>query len=126
MVGDEERWAPMRWIITLMLLAGTLGPAAAQPADSVVATGSVLMGCRALVENDPNGDMMQMGACAGAIRASLDIGAEVRQICPVDYVGVLQAARVVIGFVDEKPERKSEHFGPLAMTALGYRWPCSR
>jgi hypothetical protein len=31
---------------------------------------------------------------------------------------------VVIMFVDERPERKSDQFGPLALTALGDRWPC--
>ena len=113
----------MRWIIMLTAFFGTVGSAAAQPADSIVATGPLLLGCRALVENDPNGDMMQMGACAGAVRAALDIGREVRRACGPGDGGVLEAARVVIMFVDEKPERKSEHFGPLAVTALGYRWP---
>ena len=116
----------MRWLIILALFLGTLGSSVAQPSDSVVATGSLLMGCRALVENAPTGDMMQMGACAGAVRAALDIGREVGRACTPPNDGVLEAARVVIMFVDEKPERKSEHFGPLAVTALGFRWPCSK
>jgi hypothetical protein len=116
----------MRWIISLVVFAGTMGSAAAQPADSVVTTVSLLMGCRALVENDPTGDMMQIGACAGAVRATLDISRAVGKVCPPADGGVLESARVVIMFVDEKPERRSEHFGPLAMTALGYRWPCPK
>jgi hypothetical protein len=114
----------MRCILTLVLLVVAVGSAAAQPADSIVATGPLLMGCRSLVENDPDGNQMGMGACAGAVRAAVDISREIRRSCPEGYVGVLEAARVVINFVDEKPERKSEHFGPLAMTAIGYRWPC--
>ena len=113
----------MRWLM-LALLCGAIGSAKAQPADSVLATGSVVVGCRALVENVPGGDMMRMGACAGAVRAALDIGRSLRRVCPSDNVGTVDAARVVIAFVDEHPERTSEHFGPLALAALGYRWPC--
>ena len=76
----------MRWFITLAVFAGTVGSAAAQTGDSVVATGSVLMGCRALVENDLNGDPMQMGACAGAVRAALDISNDVGRACPAVQV----------------------------------------
>ncbi len=113
----------MRWLM-LAILAGVAGPAVAQPADSIVATGNVLMGCRSLVENDPNGDQMRMGACAGAVRAAADIGRSTRRACPPMQEVVLEAARVVIMFVDEEPERKSEEFGPLALTAIGYKWPC--
>ena len=31
---------------------------------------------------------------------------------------------MVIEFVDERPERKSDQFGPLVLKALGGRWPC--
>jgi hypothetical protein len=115
----------MRWI-TFTVLVGAMGSAVAQPADSIVATAPLLMGCRALVENDPNGSQMQMGACAGAVRATLDISREGGRACPPAGGGVLEAARAVIMFVDEKPERKLEHFGPLTMTALEYRWPCQK
>ena len=113
----------MRWIMFALLIA-TVGSAAAQPADSVVATESLVMGCRSLVQNDPNGDQMQMGACAGALRAAIDIGHELGRACPPTDGGVLEAARVVVMFVDERPERKSEGFGPLALMAIGYKWPC--
>jgi Rap1a immunity proteins len=118
-----ERWNMMRWM-TLAVLVGAMGSAAAQPADSIVATGPLLTGCRALVENDPNGDQMQMGACAGAVRATADISRALRRACPPMSDVVIEAARTVIMFVDERPERKSEEFGPLALTAIGYRWPC--
>jgi hypothetical protein len=59
-VGATNR-APMRSLM-LAALMGTAVPAAAQPAESIIATGSILSGCRALVENAPTGDMMQIGA----------------------------------------------------------------
>jgi hypothetical protein len=113
----------MRWLTLAVLLCST-GPAIAQPADSVVATGSLLMGCRALVENAPTGNTMQIGGCAGAVSAALDIGRAQRRVCPPGGSGVLDAAHAVIMFVDERPERKTDQFGPLILMALGDRWPC--
>ena len=110
--------------LVLAALIGAAGPAAAQPAEGIVATGSILMGCRALVENAPTGDMMQIGACAGAVSAALDISRSLRRVCPPAGRGIIDAARVVIMFVDERPERKNDQFGPLVLTALGDRWPC--
>ena len=110
--------------LTFVVLLATAGPVAAQPADSIVATGSLLMGCRSLVENAPAGDMMQMGACAGAVSAAVDISRALRRACPPAGSAVIDAARVVIMFVDERPERKTDKFGPLALTAFGDRWPC--
>ena len=113
----------MRWL-TFAILIATAGPVAAQPTDSIVATGSLLMGCRSLVENAPAGDMMQMGACAGAVSVAVDISRALRRACPPAGGAVIDAARVVIMFVDERPERKNDEFGPLALMALGDRWPC--
>ena len=110
--------------LTFVVLIALAGPVAAQPTDSIVATGSLLMGCRALVENAPTGDMMQMGACAGAVSAAVDISRTLRRACPPAGGAVIDAARVVIMFVDERPERKNDEFGPLALLALGDRWPC--
>ncbi len=113
----------MRPLVLAALISAAV-PAAGQPAAGLVATGSILMGCRALVENAPTGDMMQIGACAGGVSAALDISRSLRRVCPPAGRGVIEAARVVIEFVDERPERKSDQFGPLVLTALGDRWPC--
>ncbi len=110
--------------LTFAVLIGAAGPAAAQGTDSVVATRSLLMGCRVLVQDAPNGDLMQIGACAGAVSAALDISRSLKRACPPAGSGVVDAARVVIMFVDERPERTADQFGPLALTALGYKWPC--
>ncbi len=113
----------MRWVVPAAVLCA-IGSAVAQPADSIVATAPLLIGCRALVENDPDGNPMQMGACAGAVRAAADIGRSMRRSCPPAYDVVIAGARAVIDYVDEDPARRSQEFGPLALTAIGYKWPC--
>jgi hypothetical protein len=113
----------MRYLM-LTALIGIAGQAAAQSSNDVVATGSVLMGCRALVENAPTASAMQMGACAGAVNAAMDISRAQRRSCPPGGGDLITAARMVIEFVDERPERKGDQFGPLVLMALADRWPC--
>jgi Ssp1 endopeptidase immunity protein Rap1a len=109
--------------LAMMTLLASAGTASAQPFN-ITATPTVLAGCRYLVENVPNGDMMQMGACAGAVSSALDISRQLRRSCPPPDVDVLAAARRIIAFVDENPARKADQFGPLALIALSDRWPC--
>ena len=59
-----------------------------------------------------------------AVSAALDISRSQRRACPPGGGSVLEAARVVIMFADERPERRNDHFGPMALVALGDRWPC--
>jgi hypothetical protein len=99
----------IRRCLALAALLGAAAPAVAQPAEGIVATGSILLGCRALVENAPTGDMMQIGACAGAVSVALDISRRKARV-PACRWRVIDAARVVIMFVDERPERKSDRW----------------
>jgi hypothetical protein len=110
--------------LTIAVLIGLASPAMAQMPGGLLATGSLLAGCRAFVENAPTGDMMQMGACAGAVSAVLDVSQTLRRACPPSDVGVIDAARVVIRFSDVRASRASESFGPMALAALSDRWPC--
>jgi len=112
------------------VLAAAVGiaapPAFAQPQAMDVSSQFVLSGCRALVENDPNGNAMQMGACAGAVSSVVDLGASQRHLCPPGDAGLAHAARLVIAFFDEQPGLQSQPFGPVALRALGYHWGCRR
>lgn len=106
--------------------AGAVVPARAQPQAMHVTSQFVLSGCQALVENDPNGNQMQMGACAGAVAVALELGAAQRHVCPPGDAGLAQAARVVIRFFDAEPGLQSQPFGPVAWRALGNHWGCRR
>lgn len=107
-------------------VAGAVAPAGAQPQAMHVTSPFVLSGCRALVENDPNGNQMQMGACAGAVSVAMDLGTAQRHVCPPRDAGLADAARVVIRFFDAEPGLQAQPFGPVAWRALGYHWGCRR
>jgi hypothetical protein len=113
----------MRWIILVAWMA-VAGAAQAQPSDDILATRTLLGGCQSLVENDPNGTPLLIGACAGAASSALTIAQDVRRACPPAGTGVLDVARLVIAFAQERPARQSQPFGSLALTAMSDRWPC--
>jgi len=126
---NRSRFARPAGIAAVALLAFAAfggSDANAQPQQERVTSAFVLAGCRTLVENDPNGNMMQMGACAGAVSTAFDLGKSQRHICPPGDVGLVHAMRTVISFFDEQPSLQSEPFGPVAWRALGARWGCRR
>ena len=115
----------MRWLLLIACTVLSL-PALAQPQREVVTPAFILAGCRTLVENDPNGNMMQMGACAGAVSAVFNLGKDQRHICPPEDADMIAAARVIMGHFNRDPALQSGHFGTVAWRALGERWGCRR
>ncbi len=117
-----------RGVLSAMALAfiGLSAGAFAQPQREHVSPDFVLAGCRALVENDPNGDMMQMGACAGAVSAIVELARAQHRACPPPDAGLVHAARLVISYFDEQPALQSQPFGPNAWRAMEIRWECRR
>jgi hypothetical protein len=99
-------------------------PAAAQ--EDILTTPSLLQGCEALTENAPTASEMQMGACAGSVAAALAIGQAQNLVCMPGDGNVVGAARIVVNFIYERAERRAQPFGPVALSALQARWPCSQ
>jgi hypothetical protein len=46
--------------------------------------------------------------------------------CVPDRSTVGQAVRVIVAYVDQRPERMHEHFEVLVLEALRRAWPCRR
>jgi hypothetical protein len=49
-----------------------------------------------------------------------------RGICPPDGTTVGHAVRVIVTYIDQRPERMREQFEALALEALQQAWPCRR
>ncbi len=113
----------MRWLAAAVLF-GLATPAVAQTSGGMLGTPSMLIGCRAFVENAPTADMMQVGACAGAVSAVMDVARSLRRACPPQDAELVDVTRHVIRFADDNPRLASGPFGELALTALGDRWRC--
>ncbi len=118
----------MRRATLVWLLAGVVGlgvPTVSPAQADIVSTTSLLQGCRSLIENDPNGNPMQMGACAGAVAATVEIARSQGRACaPAGGAGVVPAARVIVNYANESASHRAGAFGPMALAALSYHWRC--
>jgi Rap1a immunity proteins len=71
--------------------------------------------------------LMDAGECLGAVYALLAVSralAERLKFCsPVDF-DAEQGVRVVVAYIEKRPERGREDFTTLALEALRSKWPC--
>ncbi len=106
----------------LLLVAGWMlmfaGHAVAE--EDISSANYVMIGCRNFLSQSPNARLLQ-GLCAGAVRGIAETDPNV---CANGSVADL--IRVVVAYVDSKPERLQENFNKLAQQALRQAWPCSK
>jgi hypothetical protein len=81
---------------------------------------NVMQGCRSIVSNS-NKDFFLQGVCAGTIDTAAIF---VKGICLPEHAIVDQMIRVVVKYIDARPERQHELFADLAAEALRTAWPC--
>jgi hypothetical protein len=117
-----------RLVLSLLFLA--LSGAVAQANDSRSGT-SYLSGCRLVAEANTKSlnieSTLEVGRCIGAISSLLYVGSSLSEpirFCPPSGVSINQAARVIMKFLDAKPEKLHEDFRGLAIEALRGAWPC--
>jgi hypothetical protein len=100
----------------------------------------MMHGCRDGLSGDPNKTaFFNAGLCAGAVDAIVFAGSVecvelqkgnltgfVRGIDPPKGFTVEQAMRIVVKYIDARPERMHELFFGLAWDALAEAWPCKK
>ena len=83
-----------------------------------------MLGCRELVSQS-NRDTELQRECASTVRTMIYVAAS-RGICPPGGATVGNAVRVIVVYIDQRPERMDEQFEALALEALQQSWPCRR
>lgn len=128
MVGDYQRrlaynCAFFGMIILSCVLAMPLTSNAAEDAGSASST---VQGCRPL--SDARNEryifvdyVSVQATCIAQIAAIIDTS---EKICPPDTFTNIQAQRVVVSYIDQKPARLHERFTKVALEALVSAWPC--
>jgi hypothetical protein len=86
----------------------------------------LLPACRASVDTNYKHDLFIQGACAGMITGIRDMLHHSKVICSPDKATNGQAIRVVIQYIEARPERMHERFSLLAREALIAAWPCRK
>jgi hypothetical protein len=118
----------MKSIMTaaLMVLAITTAGAAEDPRFSA---NYLFPDCKAFAEEPPGSPLnFRMGRCAGIIEGLVYLrdNSSALGFCVAfpATVSLSQAARVVVRYIEARPQRMHESFARLAMEALHDGWPC--
>lgn len=106
-------------VIAALMLSG--GSACAQGPDIISANG-VLPGCINALSDQPNSNLAwETGYCQGIV-STLSYMED--QLCFPKGVTTGQQIRVIVRYINDRPERMHENFKALALEAMKAAWPC--
>jgi hypothetical protein len=111
-----------KWLCRLTIIA-CLVPARAEAQQDTASANAMMPACRSSLNQDDNRLMFNQGVCIGSVRTLIFA---LPDLCAPREVSVAQATRVVVKYIDDRPERMHERFLPLAAEALAAAWPCRR
>jgi hypothetical protein len=116
-----------------LALTITATPAAEAPSGANV----ILPGCRAFVDRNSRDNLMLQGFCVGTVNGIAFATGALREFPPLnddvrrelcsngpDTATNDQLVRIVIAYIEARPERMHEPFERLAAEALVAAWPC--
>jgi hypothetical protein len=128
----------------LIAAALVLTVTAASAEEDMNSANYMMSHCRDTINRNAQGDPYIQGVCAGIMRGILLAGAMVgamssatptrapemdlwrKRLCIDMPVGATlgQSVRIVVAYIDARPERMHELFDGLALEALRTAWPC--
>jgi hypothetical protein len=109
-------------ITAAMALLGQQSAAAQQDTGSA---DYVIVGCRDGMSGE-NRQPFRQGLCGGIVQTILFFGRTNFNVCMPEGVTMGQAIRVVVAYIDQRPERMHERFETLAIEVLQQSWPCQK
>ena len=125
-VFTKIKSTPLLLLLAAFALAGT--PSVAEE-DNLHSANAIMPGCRALLSNSNGG--FAMGLCVGVVEGmiyEMSVWQETSPsfVCLPKGITIEQAVRVVVAYIEARPERMHERFKLLANLALVTAWPCSK
>jgi Rap1a immunity proteins len=118
--GVEMSTARLAFAIALALL-GSKAEAGPQATARVFTADFYLAGCKDFVAGKSN---FFAGRCVGAVEVLDALNSDTKLFCPPDNTDNLQRVRIIVTYIEARPERKNEDFRLLANEALARTWPC--
>jgi Rap1a immunity proteins len=110
----------------LLTLATIATPAKAQSVAQMVWTGNTMLEpCRELLDPANTRGNFSEGMCEGVI-ASISFWFSGNVFCAPAGATHQQSDRVIVRYMDQRPERLHEDFRRLALEALIATWPCPK
>jgi hypothetical protein len=118
----------------LGVLAATVlvGDADAQGAYESTSANDVVPMCKKYLTPRVGEDTLRtawgQGVCHGIISSQLYVGESLPphlSSCPPNGVTIGQTVRVVLAYIERRPQRMHENFRALAIEAMHQAWPCN-
>lgn len=116
----------LRGIVLIAAMVTNCGAAFAVDYNSA---NFIMAGCRASllpVTEMPDEMMFQAGWCMGLVRGARDILEPLNIVCVPFNVTNEQAVRIVVKYIDDRPQRQHESFSALVIAALGAAFSCKK
>ena len=114
-------------VVVLLMLCAYVRAQTPTPDTSA---NSVFLGCKAFSEDRVTSSQLnQLGNfCSGIVHGLAGVGQQLTppewQSCVPSTSTARQLARVVISYIEARPQRMHEDFRRLTLEAFHYAWPC--
>jgi Rap1a immunity proteins len=105
----------------LVALVGSTADAGPQAVPRAYQAGFYLEGCKDFLAG--KSDFLS-GRCVGAVEVIDDLGSGTKLFCPPEATNNLERVRVIVAYIEARPERMKDGFGLLANEAMAKAWPC--
>jgi hypothetical protein len=114
-----------RHAIAIAAAMALLGQQSAVAQQDTGSADYVIVGCRDGMSGE-NRQPFRQGLCGGIVQTILYFGRTNFNVCMPEGVSMGQAIRVVVAYIDQRPERMHERFETLAIEVLQQSWPCQK
>jgi hypothetical protein len=116
--------------LVLGLLAATLLPSIADARPDITSANYMLPACRSFVQGTKveTTAYPEQAFCVGIVSALIHVGVNLPpnvRSCRPDGATIEQAMRVVLAYIERRPQRMHDGFKELALEALHEAWPCN-
>ena len=114
-----------RHAIAIAAAMALLGQQSAVAQQDTGSADYVIVGCRDGMSGE-NRQPFRQGLCGGIVQTILYFGRTSFNVCIPEGVTMGEAIRVVVAYIDQRPERMHERFETLAVEVLQQSWPCQK
>jgi len=105
----------------LFALFSSTAPAGAQSATRAYTAEFYLPGCKDFIAGKSN---FLGGRCVGVVEVLDALSRDTKAFCAPEATNNLERVRVIIAYIEARPERTKEDFRLLANEAMARAWPC--
>jgi|SRR5262245_28586654 len=121
-------------IATCVTILVTTGHAQPSPQPNLFSANNLMKGCRSFLagkweSTDTRDDAFIRGVCVGTVTtlvATAEAIGTTTGVCRPEQATISQQVRVVVTYIDARPNRFHEDLRVLSMEALRDAWPCKR